>query len=220
MTLCRGERMETRAETTAVTFRPLTQDEIWGYIDPNLLQELFSSGGLGGQNDSRHSFSFRRCAPASLSFLICGPGGRVCFFFSGPMSVGLHNYRREDYVVEPGDRIAQLVIVPVLHPEIEVVEALPETVRGAGGFGSTLSEMILICNFIITSFVTVLFHASIKKTPRVVLRRVSRLAPVKPDDPRAFLRRLSGIEHIQQPLPGPMPGLGAGKRGALLRAAL
>lgn len=57
--------------------------------------------------------------------------------YRGPMSVGLHNYRREDYVVEPGDRIAQLVIVPVLHPEIEVVEALPETVRGAGEFGST-----------------------------------------------------------------------------------
>ena len=43
----------------------------------------------------------------------------------------------EIYVVEPGDRIAQLVIVPVLHPEIEVVEDLPETARGAGGFGST-----------------------------------------------------------------------------------
>lgn len=57
--------------------------------------------------------------------------------YRGPMSVGLHNYRGEDYVVEPGDRIAQLVIVPVLHPETEVVEALPETVRGAGGFGST-----------------------------------------------------------------------------------
>lgn len=57
--------------------------------------------------------------------------------YRGPMSVGLHNYRDVDYVVEPGDRIAQLVIVPVLHPEIEVVEDLPETVRGAGGFGST-----------------------------------------------------------------------------------
>ena len=57
--------------------------------------------------------------------------------YRGPMSVGLHNYRDVDYVVEPGDRIAQLVIVPVLHPEIEVVEDLPETARGAGGFGST-----------------------------------------------------------------------------------
>ena len=57
--------------------------------------------------------------------------------YRGPMSVGLHNYRGEDYVVEPGDRIAQLVIVPVLHPEVEVVSSLPETARGAGGFGST-----------------------------------------------------------------------------------
>ena len=38
--------------------------------------------------------------------------------YRGPMSVGLHNYRGVDYVVEPGDRIAQLVVVPVLHPEI------------------------------------------------------------------------------------------------------
>ncbi len=57
--------------------------------------------------------------------------------YRGPMSVGLHNYRGVDYVVEPGDRIAQLVVVPVLHPEIKVVEDLPETARGAGGFGST-----------------------------------------------------------------------------------
>ena len=57
--------------------------------------------------------------------------------YRGPMSVGLYNYRNEDYVVEPGDRIAQLVIVPVLRPEVEVVDTLPETARGAGGFGST-----------------------------------------------------------------------------------
>lgn len=57
--------------------------------------------------------------------------------YRGPMSVGLYNLRDEDYVVEPGDRIAQLMVVPVLRPEIEVVEALPETERGAGGFGST-----------------------------------------------------------------------------------
>ena len=57
--------------------------------------------------------------------------------YRGPMSVGLHNYRNEDYVVEPGDRIAQLVIVPVLRPEVEIVDSLPETARGAGGFGST-----------------------------------------------------------------------------------
>ena len=44
----------------------------------------------------------------------------------------------EDYdMIQPGDRVAQLMVVPVAAPEIEVVDALPETVRGAGGLGST-----------------------------------------------------------------------------------
>ena len=57
--------------------------------------------------------------------------------YRGPLSVGLYNLRGEDYVVQPGDRIAQLLVVPVACPEIEVVDTLPETERGEGGFGST-----------------------------------------------------------------------------------
>lgn len=57
--------------------------------------------------------------------------------YRGPLGVSLQNLRDTDYVVRPGDRIAQLLIVPVLRPEVEVVEELPETVRGANGFGST-----------------------------------------------------------------------------------
>ncbi|MBD5162289.1 MAG: dUTP diphosphatase [Oscillibacter sp.] len=57
--------------------------------------------------------------------------------YRGPLSVGLYNLREEDYVVQPGDRVAQLLVVPVLCPELEIVSELPETERGAGGFGST-----------------------------------------------------------------------------------
>lgn len=57
--------------------------------------------------------------------------------YRGPLSVGLYNLREEDYVVQPGDRIAQLLVVPVLCPELEIVSELPETERGTGGFGST-----------------------------------------------------------------------------------
>lgn len=57
--------------------------------------------------------------------------------YRGPLRVGLHNFRETEYVIEPGDRIAQLMIVPVLRPEIELVDALPETKRGTGGYGST-----------------------------------------------------------------------------------
>lgn len=57
--------------------------------------------------------------------------------YRGPLGVSLHNYNKTPYTVQPGDRVAQLVIVPVLRPEIEVAEVLPETARGSGGFGST-----------------------------------------------------------------------------------
>ena len=57
--------------------------------------------------------------------------------YRGPLRVGLHNFRDTEYVVEPGDRIAQLLIRPGLRPEVEVVSELSETARGAGGFGST-----------------------------------------------------------------------------------
>lgn len=49
----------------------------------------------------------------------------------------LNTDRREPFRVEPGDRIAQLLVVPVEGPELEETDALDETARGAGGFGST-----------------------------------------------------------------------------------
>ena len=57
--------------------------------------------------------------------------------YRGPLGVGLRNTTGEDYILQPCDRMAQLMVVPVLQPEIRLVEELPETERGAGGFGST-----------------------------------------------------------------------------------
>lgn len=57
--------------------------------------------------------------------------------YRGQVHVGLLNTSGAPYTVNPGDRVAQLMVVPVAAPEIELVEALPETERGAGGIGST-----------------------------------------------------------------------------------
>ena len=57
--------------------------------------------------------------------------------YRGEICVGLQNSGREDYTVQPGDRIAQLAVVPVLQVDLEQVDTLDETQRGAGGFGST-----------------------------------------------------------------------------------
>lgn len=51
--------------------------------------------------------------------------------------MSLHNLNKEPYTVQPGDRIAQLMIVPVTRQEVEVVDELPDTARGQGGIGST-----------------------------------------------------------------------------------
>ena len=57
--------------------------------------------------------------------------------YRGEVNVVLHNHGPEPQTVLNGDRVAQLVLVPVLTPEPELVEELEETGRGAGGFGST-----------------------------------------------------------------------------------
>ena len=55
--------------------------------------------------------------------------------YQGPLMVSVWNRGREPYTVQPGERIAQLIVVPVVQVEIEVVEDFSATSRGAGGFG-------------------------------------------------------------------------------------
>ena len=57
--------------------------------------------------------------------------------YRGPVTVVLHNHGAEAQTIAHGDRIAQMVITPVLTPEYEVAEDLSDTGRGQGGFGST-----------------------------------------------------------------------------------
>lgn len=57
--------------------------------------------------------------------------------YRGEICVGIINTSREDYTVNPRERIAQLVLTPVIPAEPVEVESLDETERGAGGFGST-----------------------------------------------------------------------------------
>ena len=55
--------------------------------------------------------------------------------YQGPLMVSVWNRGREPYTVQPGERIAQLIVVPVVQMELEVVQDFAATSRGAGGFG-------------------------------------------------------------------------------------
>ena len=57
--------------------------------------------------------------------------------YRGELMVALHNHSDQPQTVEPGERIAQLAILPYLQPQFEETQQLDETDRGAGGFGST-----------------------------------------------------------------------------------
>lgn len=63
--------------------------------------------------------------------------GVVDVGYVGSICVKLYNHGDKDYTVSRGDKISQLVIVPILTPTLELVDSLGETERGTGGFGST-----------------------------------------------------------------------------------
>lgn len=57
--------------------------------------------------------------------------------YRGEIKVGVINQIKEAYTIQPGERIAQLVVMPVSVMPVEEAESLDETERGSGGFGST-----------------------------------------------------------------------------------
>ena len=57
--------------------------------------------------------------------------------YQGELLISCWNRGSEPFRIEPGERIAQLVIVPVVRADFEVVESFAESARGAGGFGHT-----------------------------------------------------------------------------------
>ena len=77
----------------------------------------------------------------SKSGLMCNHGiitdGTIDCGYTGSIRVCLFNHGGSKYEVKKGDKIAQLVIVPCLLPELELVDSLEETDRGDRGFGST-----------------------------------------------------------------------------------
>lgn len=87
--------------------------------------------GHEGQLRPRSGLALRRGVT-----LVNSPG-TIDADYRGEVSVVLINHGHEDVLINPLDRIAQLVIVPVVQVAVEAVEALDETARGEGGYGST-----------------------------------------------------------------------------------
>ena len=63
--------------------------------------------------------------------------GTIDSDYRGELKVILYNHGNKEFIVNNEDRIAQMVLVPLIKANFEEVENLPETIRGEGGFGST-----------------------------------------------------------------------------------
>ena len=89
--------------------------------DPTLAAVLIPRSGLGHKHG------------VVLGNLV----GLIDSDYQGQVSVSLWNRGHDPFVVNPMERIAQMVVVPVVQVELNIVDSFEESARGAGGFGST-----------------------------------------------------------------------------------
>ena len=90
-------------------------------LDQNLEIQIRPRSGLAAKNN----------------ITVLNTPGTIDSDYRGEIKVILINLGNDDFVIKNGDRIAQMVISPVIKTEFEIVDELPNTVRGLGGFGST-----------------------------------------------------------------------------------
>ncbi len=89
--------------------------------DPGLCAVILPRSGLGHKHG-----------------IVLGNGtGLIDADYQGPLMISTWNRGDVAYTIEPGDRIAQLVLLPVVRASLQVVDTFDESARGAGGFGHT-----------------------------------------------------------------------------------
>jgi dUTP pyrophosphatase len=90
-------------------------------VDPNLCAVVLPRSGLG----HRHG-------------IVLGNGtGLIDADYQGPLLISLWNRSSEAFAIQPGDRVAQLVVLPIARVALKIVDTFVESARGEGGFGHT-----------------------------------------------------------------------------------
>jgi dUTP pyrophosphatase len=74
---------------------------------------------------------------AKSDITVLNTPGTIDSDYRGEIKVILFNHGKDEFLINNKDRIAQMVLVPVIKMELEETDNLPNTVRGEGGFGST-----------------------------------------------------------------------------------
>ena len=100
------------------------------YLVPTGLSVAFS-------NEYEIQIRPRSGLAAKKKISILNTPGTIDSDYRGEIKVILFNHGKENFTINKGDRIAQMVLTPIVKMELEETKNLPKTIRGEGGFGST-----------------------------------------------------------------------------------
>ena len=106
-------------------------------IAPNTSALIPTGISLAMPNDVEIQIRPRSGLAAKSNISILNTPGTIDSDYRGELKIILFNHGAEEFIVKNKDRIAQMVLMPVLKVDFEEVDSLPESIRGSGGFGST-----------------------------------------------------------------------------------
>ena len=106
-------------------------------ILPNSSALIPTGISLAMPNDVEIQIRPRSGLAAKSNIGVLNTPGTVDSDYRGELKIILFNHGNKEFIVKNKDRIAQIILVPVLKVDFEEVDNLPESIRGAGGYGST-----------------------------------------------------------------------------------
>ena len=106
-------------------------------IVPNTVELIPTGLSIAIPEDLEIQIRPRSGLAAKSSIGVLNSPGTIDSDYRGELKIILFNHGNKDFIVNNNDRVAQMVLTPVLKMELEEVDQLPETIRGSGGFGST-----------------------------------------------------------------------------------
>tara|TARA_B100000131_G_scaffold309417_1_gene339880 strand:- start:2848 stop:3285 length:438 start_codon:yes stop_codon:yes gene_type:complete len=106
-------------------------------VAPNSSALISTGISLAIPNDCEIQIRPRSGLAAKSNISVLNTPGTIDSDYRGEIKVILFNHGPKEFIVNNNDRIAQMILMPILKVNFEEVNDLPETVRGSGGFGST-----------------------------------------------------------------------------------
>ncbi len=106
-------------------------------IKPNTLEIVPTGLSIAIPEDLEVQIRPRSGLSAKFKIGILNTPGTIDSDYRGEIKIILFNHGNEEFVVNNNDRVAQMILTPIIKMVLEEVDQLPKTIRGSGGFGST-----------------------------------------------------------------------------------